>query len=47
MTATTSCTLRVGIGDLARAVASVYPHAEKSKQGEEQPMTVRVRLIAG
>lgn len=47
MTTTTDCQLRVGIGDLARAITAVYPHAEKSKPGDEQPMTVRVRLIAG
>jgi len=47
MTTTTDCTLRVGIGDLARAITAVYPHAEKSKPGDEQPMTVRVRLVAG
>lgn len=46
MTTSTSCTLRVGIGSLARAIAAVARHAEKSKPGDEQPMTCRVRLIA-
>jgi hypothetical protein len=47
MTTTTECTLRVGIGDLARAMTAVYGFADKSKPGDEQPMTVRIRLIAG
>ncbi len=47
MTATTECTLTVGIADLQAAVASVAPHAEKPKQGDEQPVTCRVRLSAG
>lgn len=47
MTATTECTLTVGIADLQAAIASVAPHAEKPKQGDEQPITCRVRLAAG
>lgn len=47
MTATTECTLTVGIADLQAAISSVAPHAEKPKQGDEQPITCRVRLAAG
>ncbi len=47
MTATTECTLTVGIADLQAAIASVAPHAEKPKQGDEQPITCRVRFAAG
>lgn len=47
MTVTTECTLTVGIADLQHAIAAVAPHAEKPKQGDEQPLTCRVRLTAG
>lgn len=47
MTVTTECTLQVAIADLQRAITSVVPHAEKPKQGDEQPLTCRVRLTAG
>lgn len=47
MTAATECTLTVGIADLQAAISAVAPHAEKPKQGDEQPITCRVRLTAG
>ena len=43
---TTECTITVGIADLQRAITSVVPHAEKPKQGDDQPMLCRVRLTA-
>ena len=46
MTTSTACTLNVGIGALSRAITAVSRHAEKSKPGDEQAMTCRVRLIA-
>lgn len=47
MSATSECTLTVGIGDLQRAIASVVCHAEKAKPGDEQPILCRVRVTAG
>lgn len=47
MTVTTECELTVGIADLQRAIAAVAPHADKAKQGDEQPVTCRIRLTAG
>jgi hypothetical protein len=47
MTVTTECTLRVAIADLQRAITAVVPHADKPKQGDEQPLTCRVRFTAG
>lgn len=44
---TTRCTLTVGIDDLQAAITAVAPHAEKPKQGDDQPITCRVRLTAG
>lgn len=47
MPVTKDCTLTVGISDLQAAIASVAPHADKPKQGDEQPVTCRVRFSAG
>lgn len=47
MTVTTECELTVGIADLQHAIAAVAPHADKAKQGDEQPVTCRIRLTAG
>lgn len=47
MPVTAKCTLTVGIADLQHAITSVACHAEKAKQGDEQAITCRVRLIAG
>ena len=47
MPVTTKCTLTVGIADLQHAIDAVACHAEKAKQGDEQAITCRVRLIAG
>ena len=47
MTVTTTCTLTVGIADLQAAITAVTPHAERPAQGDEQPVTCRVRLAAG
>lgn len=45
-TVATEVTIRVGIADLQRAITSVVAHAEKPKQGADQPLLCRVRLIA-
>jgi hypothetical protein len=42
----TECTLTVGIADLQYAIAAVARYAEPPKQGDEQPITCRVRLAA-
>lgn len=47
MPVTTKCTLTVAIADLQHAIAAVACHAEKSKPGDEQAITCRVRLTAG
>lgn len=46
MSAVTALTIRVRIAELARAIDSVVVHAEKQKQGDEQPLMCRVRFIA-
>ena len=47
MPVTTKCTLTVAIADLQHAINAVACHAEKSKPGDEQAITCRVRLSAG
>lgn len=47
MTVTTECELTVGIADLQHAIAAVSRFADSPKQGDEQPITCRVRLTAG
>ena len=46
MTTTAECTLEVPLIDFRRAIASVRPHAEKTKAGDELTAFQRVRFIA-
>lgn len=47
MATTPECTFRVPLVDFRRAVASVRPHADRTKSGDDLTAYGRVRLIAG